>query len=165
VIRDVVRYPDRRLKTPAVPIRTVGAEAAALAVDLVDTAKRYPRTVGLAAPQIGALWRMIYIDCTGHRSVPDPAGPIVMVNPVVVARSGGEIGREGCLSLPDITANVKRPTEITVTYRTLEGEEARLSTTGFEARVVLHEIDHLDGLLILDRVASLTLDVFPRKRR
>ncbi len=165
MIRDVLRYPDRRLKMPAVAVRTIGAEARRLAEDLVDTARHYPRTVGIAAPQVGALWRMVYIDCTDHRSVPDPAGPIVMVNPVIVRREGAEIGREGCLSLPDITANVNRPTEITVEYRTIDGEPAELSTTGFEARVVLHEVDHLDGLLILDRVASLTLDVFPRKRR
>lgn len=165
MIRDVLRYPDRRLKMPAVTIPAVGAEARRLARDLVDTARHYPRTVGIAAPQVGALWRMVYIDCTGHRSVPDPAGPIVMVNPVIVRREGAEIGREGCLSLPDITANVNRPTEITVGYRTIDDEPAELSTTGFEARVVLHEVDHLDGILILDRVASLTLDVFPRKRR
>lgn len=165
MIRDVVRYPDRRLKTPAVPLRHIGEEAQRLATDLVDTARHYPRTVGIAAPQIGALWRMIYIDCTDHKSVPNPAGPIVMINPTVIRRTGAEVGREGCLSLPDITANVKRATEVTVEYVTLDGATAQLATTGFEARVVLHEIDHLDGMLILDRVASLTLDVFPRKRR
>ncbi len=165
MIRDVLRYPDRRLKTPAVPLRGIGPEARRLAVDLVDTARHYPRTVGIAAPQVGALWRMVYIDCTGHRSVPDPAGPIVMVNPLIVRRDGSEIGREGCLSLPDITANVARATDVTVRYRTIDGDETELTTSGFEARVVLHEIDHLDGVLILDRVASLTLDVFPRKER
>ncbi len=165
MVRDVLRYPDRRLKMPAVPIRHIGHEARRLADDLIDTARHYPRTVGIAAPQIGALWRMVYVDCTGHKNVPDPAGPIVMVNPVVVRHSGAEIGREGCLSLPDITANVNRATGITVRYRTLDGGSNELTTDGFEARVVLHEIDHLDGLLILDRVASLTLDVFPRKRR
>lgn len=165
MIRDVLRYPDRRLKAPAVPIASVGPAARRLAVDLRDTAQHYPRTVGLAAPQIGAPWRMIYVDCSGHPRVPDAAGPLWMINPRVTAAGGHEVGREGCLSLPDITANVGRATQITVHYRDLDGTSHQIDTTEFEARVILHEIDHLDGVLILDRVASLTLDVFPRKRR
>jgi peptide deformylase len=153
VIRDVLRYPDRRLKTPAVAIPTLGPSTQRLAVDLRETARHYPRTVGLAAPQIGLLWRMIYVDCTDHPRVPEAAGAIWMINPVVTATEGAEVGREGCLSLPEITANVARVTT------------NELATSGFEARVILHEIDHLDGVLILDRVASLALDVFPRKRR
>lgn len=165
MIRDVLRYPDRRLKTPAVAIPNLGPEARRLATDLQDTARHYPRTVGLAATQIGGLWRMIYIDCTGHPRVPDAAGPIWMINPVVTSADGAEIGREGCLSLPEITANVSRATRITVRYLDHTGVASHLEAADFAARVILHEIDHLDGVLILDRVASLTLDVFPRKRR
>jgi peptide deformylase len=165
VIRDVLRYPDRRLKTPAVAIPTLGPSTQRLAVDLRETARHYPRTVGLAAPQIGLLWRMIYVDCTDHPRVPEAAGAIWMINPVVTATEGAEVGREGCLSLPEITANVARATTISVSYMDLAGRTNELATSGFEARVILHEIDHLDGVLILDRVASLALDVFPRKRR
>jgi peptide deformylase len=164
LVRDVLRYPDRRLKTPAAPIRRPGPAARRLARDLEDTARSYPRTVGIAAPQIGVLWRMAFVDCTGHPRVPDAHGPVWLVDPVVVERSGAEIGREGCLSLPDITANVRRPTAVAVRYLDLDGAERLIRTTGFEARVILHEIDHLDGVLILDRVASLLLDVFPRRR-
>ncbi len=164
-MREVVVYPDRRLKSPAVPIRTVGPAARRLAVELVATAGAYPRTVGLAAPQIGAMWRMILVDCTGHKQVPEPRSPRILVNPRVTASEGGEVGREGCLSLPDITANVRRATRIEITALGLDGEDVRLELEGFEARVVLHEIDHLDGVLILDRVASLASDVFPRKIR
>jgi len=164
VIRDVLRYPDRRLKTPAVPIGVPGPAARRLAVDLRETAAHFPRTVGLAAPQIGALWRMVYVDCTGHKKVPDAHGPLWMIDPVVTVATGAEVGREGCLSLPDITANVRRPTEIIVGYTDLDGERRTIEAHGFEARVILHEIDHLDGILILDRVSSLTLDVFERKR-
>ncbi len=88
-----------------------------------------------------------------------------MIDPVVEARAGGEVGREGCLSLPDITANVRRATDISISYTDLDGERLRRDASGFEARVFLHEIDHLDGILILDRVASLALDVFQRKQR
>ena len=164
-MRDVLRYPDRRLKAPAVPIPNLGPAARRLAADLQDTARHYPRTVGLAAPQIGAPWRMLYIDCTDHPRVPDAVGPTWMINPVVESANGAEIGREGCLSLPEITANVSRPKRIAVSYLDLGGDACRVDVAGFEARVILHEIDHLDGVLILDRVASLALDVFPRKRR
>lgn len=77
---------------------------------------------------------------------------------------GDALGREGCLSLPDITANVRRATRIVVETTGLDGRRASVEAEGFEARVVLHEMDHLDGVLILDRVASLALDVFPRRR-
>jgi len=162
VIRDVLVYPDRRLKQPAVPVTTFGPALGRLAEDLLDTARAYPRTVGLAATQVGAMWRVVFVDCTDHPRVPDPMGPVVLVNPVVVSADGAETGREGCLSLPDITADVRRATAIEVTARDLDGVPLRFALEGFEARVVLHEIDHLDGVLILDRVASLARDVFPR---
>ena len=141
-----------------------GPSIRALARDLEDTAASFPRTVGIAAPQIGILWRVAFVDCTGHRRVPDAQGRIWLIDPVVVEREGDEVGREGCLSLPEITANVRRPTRIAVETTGLDGERRRLEAEGFEARAVLHEIDHLDGILILDRVASLALDVFPRRR-
>jgi peptide deformylase len=164
LIREVLRYPDRRLKTPAVAVRRPGAAARRLAGDLEETTRSFPRTVGLAAPQIGALWRMAFVDCTGHPKAPDAQGPLWLVDPVLVRREGAEVGREGCLSLPEITANVRRPARIAVRALDLNGREREIRAEGFEARVILHEMDHLDGILILDRVASLALDVFPRRR-
>lgn len=114
---------------------------------------------------MGELWRACFVDCTGHPKVADPHGPLVLVNPVLLDHSGAEIGREGCLSLPEITANVERPVEIAVAYRDLAGSRHEIVASGFEARVILHEMDHLDGVLILDRVKSLALDVFARKTR
>ena len=163
-VREVLRYPDRRLKLPSVPVGPPGPAARRLAEDLLDTAGAFPRTVGIAAPQIGAMWRMAFVDCTGHKKVPDARGPIWLIDPVVELAEGDELGREGCLSLPDITANVRRATRVVVTATDLDGRRRRVEAEGFEARAVLHEIDHLDGVLILDRVASLTLDVFPRRR-
>ena len=141
-----------------------GPSIRALARDLEDTAASFPRTVGIAAPQIGVLWRVAFVDCTGHRRVPDAQGRIWLIDPVVVEREGDDVGREGCLSLPEITANVRRAARVAVETTGLDGERRRVEAEGFEARAVLHEIDHLDGILILDRVASLTLDVFPRRR-
>ncbi|MCC6832394.1 MAG: peptide deformylase [Thermoleophilia bacterium] len=163
MIREVLVYPDRRLKQPAAPVTTFGPALRRLAEDLQDTARAYPRTVGLAATQIGAMWRVVLVDCTDHPKVPDPLGPLVLVNPVVVSAEGAETGREGCLSLPEITADVRRPVAIEVEAVDPEGAPLRFTAEGFEARVVLHEIDHLDGVLILDRVASLARDVFPRR--
>jgi peptide deformylase len=164
VIREVLRYPDRRLKLPAAPVGAPGPAIRRLADDLIDTARSFPRTVGIAAPQIGELWRVAYVDCTGHRKVPEAQGPLWLIDPVLVSSDGDEIGREGCLSLPDITANVRRPTRVRVEATDLDGGRRRIDAADFEARVILHEMDHLDGVLILDRVASLTLDVFPRRR-
>ena len=141
-----------------------GPALARLARDLEETARSYPRTVGIAAPQIGELWRVAWIDCTGHPKVAEPLGPTFLVDPVLMSAEGSAVGREGCLSLPDITANVRRAERIEVEAGDLEGNRRLLRAEGFQARVILHEMDHLDGILILDRVASLTLDVFPRKR-
>jgi len=146
-------------------VRRAGPALARLGRDLEDTARSYPRTVGIAAPQIGELWRVAWIDCTGHPKVPEPLGPTWLVNPVLLAQEGGAVGREGCLSLPDLTANVRRAERIEVEAGDLEGNRRVLRAEGFEARVILHEMDHLDGILILDRVASLALDVFPRRSR
>ena len=165
MIRPVLRYPDRRLKTPAVPMGAPGGAARRLAVDLQETARSFPRTVGIAAPQIGVLWRMVYVDCSDHPKVEDAPGPMWLIDPRVEWSQGTEVGREGCLSLPEITANVRRPTEVEISYTDLAGARLQRRASGFEARVFLHEIDHLDGILILDRVASLTLDIFQRKRR
>lgn len=130
--------------------------------DLLDTMRASPGCVGIAAPQIGEEVRMAVVDCTGHRKVPEPNGLLVLVNPVVVASSGGsEIGREGCLSIPELTANVRRACNVVVEA----AGGVRVASGGFEARCVLHELDHLDGLLFLDRVESLSRDVFARKQR
>ncbi len=161
---EVVVYPDRRLKTPCAPIGEIGPDVLALAAALEEVARIYPRTVGVAAPQVGALVRMVFVDCSGHQQVPSPRSPRILVDPIVTASDGTEIGREGCLSLPEITANVRRATRIEVVARDLAGRELRFEAAGFEARVVLHELDHLDGVLILDRVASAS-DIFPRKIR
>jgi peptide deformylase len=155
-VREVLRYPDPLLKQVAAPAQPDDVER--VAADLIDTMRAFPGCVGLAAPQIGELVRIAVIDLTGHRKVPEPTGLVVLTNPRVVNAEGSEVAREGCLSIPELTANVRRATEITV-----EHADGTLRTSGFEARCVLHEIDHLDGILFLDRVESLVDDLFRRK--
>jgi peptide deformylase len=101
----------------------------------------------------------VVVDVSGHRKAAGSNGRLVLVNPRIVAAEGIEVGREGCLSIPDLTANVRRATRVEV-----EAGDRGIVSEGFEARCLQHEIDHLDGLLFLDRVDSLTADVFRRVR-
>jgi peptide deformylase len=161
--RDVLRYPHAVLKAPAAEVAP-GADAESLAADLVDTMRASPACVGIAAPQIGESMRAFCLDVTGHRRAKTSHGLVVMINPLVVAADGREVVREGCMSLPDLTANVGRALRVTVEGMTPAGERLRVDAEGFEARAFQHEIDHLGGLLFLDRVSSMLADVFPRKR-
>lgn len=155
-VRDVLVYPAPILKEVA---REATPDEAEIALtDLLDTMRAHERCVGIAAPQIGIPLRVALVDISAHPHGAGSHGLIELVNPVVAGVSEGtKVSREGCLSLPDLTANVRRPRKATVETR---GES--IAVTGFEARCVLHEIDHLDGILFLDRVASLTDDIFRR---
>jgi peptide deformylase len=135
------------------------AEIARVTADLVDTMDAFGHCVGLAATQLGEMLRIVVVDVSGHRKAESSNGRLMLVNPRIVAAEGAEVGREGCLSIPDLTANVRRATRIEV-----EAGDRRIVSEGFEARCLQHEIDHLDGLLFLDRVDSLTADVFRRVR-
>jgi peptide deformylase len=156
----VLRFPHPALKRVARALTPDESELVAhVEQDLLDTMREAPGCVGLAAPQIGAEVRMVVVDCSAHpKAVEANNGLLVMVNPVITASAGNEVGREGCLSLPHLTANVRRATSVTV-----EAMGMRVESVGFEARCLQHEIDHLDGLLFLDRVDSLARDVFRRK--
>ena len=155
-VREVLLYPDRRLKQVCPPAQADEAER--VGTDLLETMRDLGHCVGIAAPQIGELVRVAVIDVSEHPKAETSNGELVLVNPRIVASSGAEIAREGCLSLPDLTANVRRATRIAV-----EHAGGSVESEGFEARCILHEIDHLDGILFLDRVASLVDDVFRRK--
>jgi peptide deformylase len=161
--RKVLRYPHPALKQVADEVNDAEV-IARVAADLVDTMRSFPRCSGIAAPQLGELVRMIAVDVSEHPKATKHHGQLVLVNPRVVSASGAEVAREGCLSIPDLTANVRRATEIVVEALDADGEQRAIETEGFEARCLLHEIDHLDGVLFLDRVDSLKTDVFRRKR-
>jgi peptide deformylase len=158
LIREVLLHPHPLLTQVAAPIAP--AAAAAVIADLLDTMRSFGHCVGIAAPQIGEPVRVAVVDVSNHPKASTSHGELVLVNPVIVASSGSEVGREGCLSIPELTANVRRATEVTV-----DADGLRIEAGGFEARALQHEIDHLDGLLFLDRVESLEADVFRRRRR
>ena len=164
-VREVLRYPHPALKRRG---RELGdddrAEIERVAADLVDTMRSFGHCVGLAAPQLGELVRMVVVDVTEHPKAVSRNGLLLLVNPRVMRADGSEVAREGCLSIPDLTANVRRATSITVEATNPAGEPVTVEADSFEARCLLHEIDHLDGVLFLDRVDSLATDVFRRKR-
>ena len=155
-VREVLRYPHPALKEVCSPAQASLIEA--VATDLLDTMRSFERCVGIAAPQIGELTRVAVVDVSEHPKAETSNGLLVLANPRVVESEGAEVAREGCLSLPDLTANVRRATRVVV-----EHAAGSVTCEGFEARCVLHEIDHLDGILFLDRVESIVDDVFRRQ--
>ncbi|HEY1990710.1 MAG TPA: peptide deformylase [Acidimicrobiales bacterium] len=161
-VRPVLTLPHDVLVTSARRVGTIDAGARALAIDLVDTMEASPGCVGLAAPQIGVDRRAFVVDVTGHRSARSCHGTFVLFDPVIETASDPETAREGCMSVPDLTGNVARATRVTVSGTDPDGHRRRLELDAFEARAVLHEMDHLDGLVFLDRVAG-PHHVFPRR--
>lgn len=120
--------------------------------------RSFERCVGLAAPQIGEPARVIAVDVCGHPKADTDNGLLVLANPRIVLAEGSEVAREGCLSIPDLTANVRRATSVVVQH-----DAGSVHSLGFEARCLQHELDHLDGILFLDRFESLVDDVFRRR--
>jgi peptide deformylase len=160
-VRPVVRLPDHVLKQEAAPIGPL--DVSDLVADLVDTMRASPACVGLAAPQIGVSLSAFALDVSEHPKTTVCHGLVVLLDPVIEEMTGKKVGREGCMSVPDLTANVKRANRIRVSGISPEGDRVEIETKGFEARAIQHEIDHLRGLLILDRVDSLATDVFRRQ--
>ncbi len=163
-VLNVLTYPNPMLKQVSAPAQVDGDLIKTLIADLIDTLEHYPGCVGLAAPQTGNMVRVIIIDCSRNRKPVPNQGRMILINPTFEATDGAEVAREGCLSLPDFTANIKRAAFVRCRATAVDGNQIVLESTGFEARVLQHEYDHLDGLLFLDRVASLKTDIFRRKR-
>jgi len=154
-ILPVVAAPHEVLSARCVEVDPTDPEVVQLAADLIATMRVSPGCVGLAANQVGIGWRVFSLDVSRHPKARTHHGTFVLVNPVVVAASRNEKGREGCMSVPDFTGDVRRATRMTVSGALPgSGEEVTLTTDAFEARALQHEIDHLDGLLFLDRVAG-----------
>jgi peptide deformylase len=162
-VRPVLRLPAPVLKERAVDVADVhDASVQALVTDLVDTMRASPACVGLAANQIGDGRRVFAVDVTGHRKARSCHGLLVVINPVLVAAGDAELAREGCMSVPDLTGDVARATRVVVEGLDPAGHRIRVEADAFEARALLHELDHLDGTVFLDRVASPS-SVFRRR--
>lgn len=165
-ILEILTFPDPRLKERSAPVDGVSAEISAFIGDLVDTMRASPGGVGIAAPQVGVLRRIIAVDVSAHRrgGQEQNNGLLVLVNPEILARGGKQLVREGCMSIPDYTANVQRAQWVLVDALDREGKQVIVESIGFEAVAIQHEMDHLDGVLFLDRVVSIKTDIFRRKK-
>lgn len=148
---NVLRYPDKRLRLKSEPV-TDFVSVQTVIDDLLDTMAASGHSVGIAAPQIGALWRIVVVDCSVH--VKKSLGLLVLVNPIVVESEGSYSMREGCMSLPDYLGQVMRPRRVRIRAQGRDGHFFEVEAKKFESIVLQHEIDHLDGILFIDRVVS-----------
>jgi peptide deformylase len=154
-VLDVVTAPATVLSSPGLAVDPTSADVVRLAADLVATMRVSPGCVGLAAPQVGVGLRVFSVDVAGHPKTRTSHGTFVLCNAEVVESSRNERAREGCMSVPHLTGDVKRATRVVVRGQLPgTGETVTLETDAFEARAVQHEIDHCAGLLFLDRVAG-----------
>ena len=153
-VRPVVTAPDQVLATPAATVDPRDPEIVRLAADLIATMRVSPGCVGLAAPLIGVPARVFAVDVTGHPKAKITHGTFVLCNAEVIEASQWQKAREGCMSVPDLTGDVKRAGRVVVMGHLPGGGEVQVTTDAFEARAVQHEIDHCAGLLFLDRVAG-----------
>lgn len=154
-VRPILVIPDQRLRSVADPIAEVDEEIRILAKDMLDTMYDAPG-IGLAAPQIGVLKRIVVIDVAGEGEKPDP---MVLINPEIT-RFGEEVQvtEEGCLSIPELYYEVERPSAVTVKYTDLDGKEVVKDADGKLAVCIQHELDHLDGVLYIDYLSRLKRD-------
>ncbi len=142
----IKNYPDPILRQVAKPVEVIDAKLRTLAANMVETMQDV-RGVGLAAPQVGESIRMVIVDFD-----PEVGDPRVLINPVIIKRSGKkELGDEGCLSFPGLRSRVKRSPVVVCEAQNLDGEIVQYQAEGLAARAVQHEIDHLDGLLFVDK--------------
>ena len=160
-IRDVVKYGNAVLHSPSAPVQMIDGETARLVDDMVATMYAAPG-IGLAAPQIGVPLRVIVIDL----SVGEDKGQLItLVNPEFVEKEGEQRHEEGCLSVPGYAGSPVRPARVTVRGLDLDGNEKIYNATELLARAFCHEIDHIDGLLFVDRLSPLKRDLMKRKLR
>lgn len=160
---DILTYPDPRLETVSEPVTVFDDALSQFIAELEQTMRAGPGGVGIAAPQVGVFRRVVIVDVSGHRKVRHCHGRLVLINPEILSWDGFEIGREGCMSVPDYTGNVIRARRIHLSALDEQGTPREFDMEGFEARAVQHELDHLDGLLFLDRLVSRRHDLFRRK--
>jgi peptide deformylase len=164
-LREVLLFPDPRLKRVSEPIEKISDEIRTLAQDMLEVMYDEPG-IGLAAPQVGESLRLIVLD-TDWKD--DEAGgerrPLVLVNPEIVEREGSLIWNEACLSVPDYSAEVERSARVRVRGLDLEGREVVEDASDLRAVCFQHEIDHLDGILFIDRISRLKRSLYVSKRK
>ena len=161
MIRPIVLHPDARLKKKSVEVEGITDALIELAEDMMETMYHAPG-IGLAAPQIGVLQRVIVMDCAKKED--EEPDPIVMVNPLIKASSEEKnVDEEGCLSIPEHFAEVTRPELVQVEWIDLNGKEHSEEFHGLKSTCVQHEIDHLNGVLFIDHISRLRRDMIKRR--
>jgi peptide deformylase len=163
-MQHIYRYPDDILKRVAEPVRSIDGRLVAFLDDMAKTMYAAPG-VGLAAPQVGLSERAIVVDCDSAETEKRGHGLLKLINPEIVQAEGTILWEEGCLSVVDFTAEVKRAGRVLVKAFTPEEKEVRIEAEGFFAVALQHEIDHLDGKLFIDRISRLKRDLYKRKLR
>ncbi len=148
----VVEIGNQVLSLVAQPVGEVTKEHKLLANDLVETMYGTPGSVGIAAPQVGVSVSLFVLDVSGHKKTNTCHGLIVLFNPEVISASNPVVIREGCMSVPHLTGDVRRASEVVVRGLGIDGKVITIESDAFEARGLLHEIDHLAGKLFIDRI-------------
>ncbi|MCZ4353179.1 peptide deformylase [Roseovarius aestuarii] len=157
----ILIHPDPRLKKVCDPVTDITGDLRQLSNDMLETMYDAPG-IGLAAPQVGILTRLIVLDCVKEEG--QAPRPTVMINPVITAHSDTQnVYEEGCLSIPDQFAEVTRPAEIDVSWLDVDGEEQKATFDGLWATCVQHEIDHLDGKLFIDYLGPMKRQLITRR--
>ncbi len=158
-IFEIKKYPDKILKEKAVPIDNIDGQIQLLIENMIET-MHFAKGIGLAANQIGVLKRLCVIDITSR----DEKGSlIVLINPLILGKEGVIESEEGCLSIPGYTTTIKRAEKVYVKGLDREGKDLEIEGTGLLARALQHEIDHLDGLLFIDRMSPIKREFFKRR--
>jgi len=165
-ILPILKFPEPVLKEKSSPVECVTSEVSAVIEDLLDTMRSSPGGVGISAPQVGVLKRIVAVDVSASKrgGQLENHGLLVLINPEILAKGGRQIVREGCMSIPDYTANIERAQWVLVDALDRSGKQVILEAVGLEAVAIQHEVDHLDGVLFMDRVASIKTDLFRRKK-
>jgi peptide deformylase len=158
-IRPIVTYPNEVLTTPGERVEVVDEEVRSLVADMIETMYAAPG-VGLAAHQVGVARMIAVVDVSVGE---DPSQLLVLINPQMVSEEGEQVDEEGCLSFPGFTELVERPMKVTVRATNLEGQEYEATGEGFLARAFCHELDHLNGVLFVERMSSLKRQLIRRK--
>jgi peptide deformylase len=162
--RPILHFPHPLLKKLCNPVERIDSEIRSLILDLIDTMRSGPGSVGVAAPQVGVTLRVCVVDVSQSKLGKEcNNGLLTLVNPEIISTEGAATMREGCMSVPDYTGDVERPTIIRLRYRDEQEELREITASGFEAVALQHEMDHLDGVLFLDRISSLKTGLFRRK--
>ncbi len=165
-VLDIITYPDARLKQVAEEVTSFDSALSEFIHNLDETMVAGPGGVGIAATQVGVMQRIVIVDVSNYPRIKKAKhhGHLILINPEILDWQGMKKGREGCMSVPDFTGNVIRAENIVISALDENGNQHEYEMEGFEARAVQHEIDHLDGLLFLDRLVSRRNDLFKRKK-